>query len=97
MSTEHRRLVTVRLNSADDLFADPESGGGSDRFESGIEELYRAIRVHTRVFTRPDQYQVTLELPREQITDGADDTIRAKASLGVFGCAHAYHLTLCGH
>ena len=68
MSKEQLREVTLHLDDIQDLFADPEPG--SDRFVSGIDSIYREVRVHTRLLRRPDNYKVIVELPREQITEG---------------------------
>jgi hypothetical protein len=76
MSTEQLCDVTVRLDDIDDFFVDPDPG--SDRYVSGMEELYRAVKIHTRVLKRPDNYQVTIELPFEKITDGLVEDISAK-------------------
>jgi len=76
MSTEQLRDVTVRLDDVQDFFVDPDPG--SDRYVSGMEELYRAVKIHTRVLTRPDKYQVRIELPLEKITDGLVEDLSAK-------------------
>jgi hypothetical protein len=77
MRAEPARDLTVRLDDAHDLFADPDPD--SDRAVSGIEELYRAVKVQTRVLVqRPNTYRVTIELPRAEITDGLGATIRAR-------------------
>jgi hypothetical protein len=76
MNTEQLRTVTVRLDEVNDLFVDPDPG--SDRFVSGIEEFYRVVRTQTSVLKQPNMYQVTIELPHEQITDGLADEISAK-------------------
>src|SRR6516164_2234315 len=76
MSTELVRTVTVRLDDVDELFDGPEVG--ADRYVSGIEELYRAVKAQTRVFKPPKPYQVTIELPLDQITDGLAEEVSAK-------------------
>jgi hypothetical protein len=76
MSAELRDTVTVRLDDVDELFAEPEIG--AERYVSGIEELYRAVKTQTRVFKQPRSYQVTIELPLEKITDGLADEISVK-------------------
>src|SRR6478672_11560558 len=76
MRTEQLRDVTVRLDDVQDFFVDPDPG--SDRYVSGMEELYRAVKIHTRVLTRPDNYQVRIELPLEKITDGLVEDLSAK-------------------
>jgi hypothetical protein len=77
MSTEQVREVTVRLEDAQDLFAEPDPG--SDRSVSGMEELYRAVKVQTRVLLqRPHPYRVTIELPSEKITDGLAEDLSAR-------------------
>src|SRR5262245_27900640 len=69
MSKEQLHEITVPLDDIKDLFADPEPG--SDRYVSGIDSIYSEVRVHTRVLRRPDhRYKVTIELPREKITEG---------------------------
>ena len=67
MSEEQLREITLPLDDIQDLFADPEPG--SDRFVSGMDYLYGEVRVHTRVLKQPDKYRVTIELPREKITE----------------------------
>jgi len=67
MSDEQLREITLPLDDIQDLFADPEPG--SDRFVSGMDYLYSEVRVHTRVLKQPDTYRVTIELPREKITE----------------------------
>jgi hypothetical protein len=76
MSKEQLREVTLHLDDIQDLFADPEPG--SDRFVSGIDSIYREVRVHTRLLRRPDNYKVIVELPREQITEGLLENTREK-------------------
>ena len=76
MSTEQTRTMRVRLEDVEDLFVEPEPG--ADRYVSGIEELYRAVKVHTRVLKRPEKYQVTIELPLEKITDGLAEEMSVK-------------------
>jgi hypothetical protein len=76
MSAKPTRAVTVRLDDVDELFAEPEIG--AERYVSGIEELYRAVKTQTRVFKQPRSYQVTIELPLEKITDGLAEEVSAK-------------------
>jgi hypothetical protein len=76
MSAELRDTVTVRLDDVDELFAEPEIG--AERYVSGIEDLYRAVKTQTRVFKQPRSYQVTIELPLEKITDGLAEEVSAK-------------------
>jgi len=68
MSEDQLREITLPLDDIQDLFADPEPG--SDRFVSGVDSIYSEIRVHTRVHKQLDRYKVTIELPREKITEG---------------------------
>jgi hypothetical protein len=68
--------MTLRLDDVDELFEEPEVE--AERNVSGIEELYRAVKAQTRVFKQPKPYQVTIELPLEQITDGLAEEINAK-------------------
>jgi hypothetical protein len=68
MSEDQLREITLPLDDIHDLFADPEPG--SDRFVSGVDTIYSEIRVHTRVHKQPERYKVTIELPREKITEG---------------------------
>ncbi len=76
MSKEQLREVTLQLDDIQDLFADPEPG--SDRYVSGIDYLYSEVRVHTRVLKQPGKYKVTIELPREKITEGLVENTREK-------------------
>jgi hypothetical protein len=77
MRKEQLHEITVPLDDIQDLFADPEPG--SDRYVSGIDSIYRKVRVHTRVLKRPDdRYKVTIELPREKITEGLLERTSAK-------------------
>ena len=76
MSEEQLREITLPLDDIQDLFADPEPG--SDRFVSGMDYLYGEVRVHTRVLKQPDKYRVTIELPREKITEDLLERTRAK-------------------
>ena len=77
MSKEQLHEITVPLDDVQDLFVDPEPG--SDRFVSGMDYLYSEVRVHTRVYKRAhDTYKVTIELPREKITDDLAEKTTAK-------------------
>ncbi len=76
MSKEQLHEITLPLGDIQDLFTDPEPG--SDRFVSGIDYLYSEVRVHTRVLKQSDRYRVTIELPREKITEGLLERTRAK-------------------
>jgi hypothetical protein len=76
MRKELFREITLHLDDIEDLFADPEPG--SDRFVSGMDYLYSEVRIHTRVLKQPDTYKVTIELPREKITEGLLERTRAK-------------------
>ncbi len=67
MSKEQFHEILLPLDDIQDLFADPEPG--SERFVSGMDYLYGEVRVHTRVHTPPHRYKVTIELPREKITE----------------------------
>ena len=76
MSEEQLREITLPLDDVQDLFADPEPG--SNRFVSGMDYLYGEVRVHTRVLKQPNRYKVTIELPREKITEGLLERTSAK-------------------
>ncbi len=76
MSKEQLHEIMLHLDDIQDLFADPEPG--SDRYVSGIDYLYSEVRVNTRVLKQPDAYKVTIELPREKITEGLLERTRAK-------------------
>ncbi|HKT39914.1 MAG TPA: hypothetical protein VJR48_16175, partial [Ktedonobacterales bacterium] len=77
MRTRPVRDVTVRLSDVQDFLEEP-ANLGADRAASGIEELYRAIKMHTRaLIQRPGAYRVTIELPRDKITDGLQLDMRA--------------------
>ena len=67
MSKEQFHEILLPLDDIQDLFADPEPG--TERFVSGMDYLYGEVRVHTRVHTPPHRYKVTIELPREKITE----------------------------
>lgn len=68
MSKEQLHEIALPLDDIQDLFADPEPG--SDRFVSGIDYLYGEVRVHKRVLRQSDRFKITIELPREKITEG---------------------------
>lgn len=72
------RKVTVRLTDLHELFIQPQPG--SARPVSGMQELYDVITLQTRFLTRPCAYQVTLELPAEQITEGLADELRPQVA-----------------
>ena len=76
MSKEQHHEITVPLDDIQDLFVDPEPG--SDRFVSGMDYIYGEVSVHTRVYSPSHRYKVTIELPREKITDGLLESTRAK-------------------
>ena len=76
MSQERLHEITLPLDNIQDLFVDPEPG--SDRFVSGMDYLYSEVRVHTRVLRKPHRYKVTIELPRDKITEGLLERTRAK-------------------
>ena len=76
MSKKHPHEITLPLDEIQDLFADPEPG--SDRYVSGMDYLYSEVRVHTRVLKQPDRYKLTIELPREKITEGLLERTSAK-------------------
>jgi hypothetical protein len=71
MSAHPVRRVSIRLTDLHDLFTQPQPG--SARPVSGMQELYDVVQLQTRFLTRPCAYQVTLELPAEQITAGLAD------------------------
>jgi hypothetical protein len=76
MSKEQLHEITLPLDDIQELFADPEPG--SDRFVSGMDYLYGEVRVHTRVLKQPHRYKLTIELPREKVTEGILERTRAK-------------------
>ncbi len=76
MNREQYHEILVPLDDVQDLFLDPEPG--SDRFVSGMDYIYSEVRVHTRVHRPLHRYKVTIELPREKITDGLLESTRAK-------------------
>ncbi|HYX49097.1 MAG TPA: hypothetical protein VE843_05115 [Ktedonobacteraceae bacterium] len=76
MSKEQLHEITLPLDDIQELFADPEPG--SERFISGMDYLYGEVRVHTRVHTPLHRYKVTIELPREKITEGLLEKTSAK-------------------
>ena len=76
MRKEELHEITLSLDDIQELFVDPEPG--SDRFVSGMDYLYGEVRVNTRVHTTPQRIKVTIELPREKITEGLLESTRAK-------------------
>ncbi|HEY6287202.1 MAG TPA: hypothetical protein VIX20_16170 [Ktedonobacteraceae bacterium] len=76
MSKEHLHEITLPLDDIQELFTDPEPG--SDRFVSGMDYLYSEVRVHRSVLKQSDSYKVTIELPREKITEGLQEGTSAK-------------------
>ncbi len=76
MSEEQLHEITVPLGDIQELFADPEPS--SDRFVSGMDYLYGEVRIHTRVLKQAKGYTLTIELPREKITEGLLERTRAK-------------------
>jgi hypothetical protein len=45
-----------------------------------MQELYDVVKLQTRFLTRPCAYQVTIELPAEQITEGLADELRPQVA-----------------
>jgi hypothetical protein len=76
MSNEQLHEITLPLDDIQELFVDPEPG--SDSFVSGMDYLYGEVRVHTRVHKPAHRYKVTIEIPREKITEGLLERTRAK-------------------
>jgi hypothetical protein len=76
MSKEQLHEITLPLDDIQDLFADPEPG--SDRFVSGMDYLYGEVRAHRSALRQTDKYKVTIELPREKITEGLLETTSLK-------------------
>ena len=76
MRKQQLHEITVPLDDIQDLFADPEPG--SERYVSGIDSLYSEVRSHTRVLKPPERYKVSIELPRDKITEGLLESTRAK-------------------
>ncbi len=76
MSKEQLHEITLQFEDIQDLFADPEPG--SDKYVSGIDYLYSEVRTHVRVLKPPPKFKVTIELPREKITEGLLERTRAK-------------------
>jgi hypothetical protein len=76
MSKEQLHEITLSLDDIQDLFADPEPG--SDRFVSGLDYIYGEVRAQRRALKQSDKYKVTIELPREKITAGLQETTSAK-------------------
>ena len=71
MSDEQLREITLPLDDIQELFADPEPG--SDRLVSGMDYVYGEVRVHRSILKQSDRYKVTIELPREKITEGLQE------------------------
>jgi hypothetical protein len=76
MSKKQLHEITLPLDDIQELFVDPEPG--SDRFVSGMDYLYGEVRVHTRVLKPLHRYKVTIELPREKITEDLLEGTRTK-------------------
>src|SRR5712691_831082 len=76
MSKQQLHEITVPLDDIQELFADPEPG--SDRFISGMDYLYGEVRAQRRVLKQSDRYKVTIDLPREKITEGLQERTSAK-------------------
>ena len=76
MSEEQLREITLPLNDIQELFTDPDPG--SDRFVSGIDYLYGEVRAHRSGLKQSDRYKVTIELPREKITEGLQERTNTK-------------------
>ena len=77
MSNELLHEILLPLDDIQELFTDPEPG--SERFVSGMDYIYGEVRVHTRVYKRNDDtYKVTIEVPKEKITDDLAEKTTAK-------------------
>jgi hypothetical protein len=77
MSNELLHEISLPLDDIQELFTDPEPG--SERFVSGMDYIYGEVRVHTRVYKRNDDtYKVTIEVPKEKITDDLAEKTTAK-------------------
>ena len=76
MSEEQLREITLPLDDIQELFADPEPV--SDRFVSGMDYLYGEVRAHRRILKQSESFKVTIELPREKITEGLLERTSAK-------------------
>lgn len=74
MSSYLDRKITIRLTDLHELFTQPQSNAA--RPVSGMQELYDVVTLQTRFLTRPCAYQVTIELPAEQITEGLAEELR---------------------
>jgi hypothetical protein len=76
MSKEQLHEITLPLDDIQDLFADPEPG--SDRFVSGMDYIYGEVRVQRKVLKQSNSYKMTIELPREKITEGLQERTSEK-------------------
>jgi len=76
MSEDQLREITLPLDDIQELFADPEPD--SDRFVSGMDYLYSEVRAQRRALKQSDRYMVTIELPRDKITEGLQERTSAK-------------------
>lgn len=76
MGRERFHEILLPLDDIQDLFVDPEPG--SDRYVSGMDYIYGEVRVHTRVHSLSHSYKVTIELPREKITEGILENTRTR-------------------
>ncbi len=76
MRKKQLQEISVPLDDIQDLFADPEPG--SERFVSGIDDIYSEVRIHTRVLKPPERYRVSIELPRDKITESLPERTRTQ-------------------
>ncbi len=76
MRKELFREITLHLDDIQDLFADPEPG--SDRYVSGMDYLYSEIKTSSPRERLREKFKVTIELPREKITEGLLERTREK-------------------
>jgi hypothetical protein len=76
MSEDQLREITLPLDDIQELFADPEPD--SDRFVSGMDYLYGEVRAQRRVLKHSDRYKVTIDLPRDKITEGLQERTSVK-------------------
>ena len=76
MSKNQLQEITLQLDDIQDLFADPEPG--SERYVSGMDYLYSELKTSSPRERLHEKVKLTIELPREKITEGLVERTREK-------------------